>query len=46
VRDLLDRVFAGSAQKLILRALDASSASPRELEEIRKLLNDYRRGKP
>jgi BlaI family transcriptional regulator, penicillinase repressor len=45
VRDLLDRVFAGSAQKLILRALDASNVSKRELGQLRKMLDDYERGK-
>jgi hypothetical protein len=31
-------VFAGSAAKLVLQALDAGKASPEELAEIRKLL--------
>ena len=44
VTDLLDRVFAGSAAKLVLQALDAGKASPEELAEIRKLL-DAQRGR-
>jgi predicted transcriptional regulator len=44
VTDLLDKVFAGSAAKLVLQALDAGKASPEELAEIRKLL-DARRGR-
>ena len=43
VGDLLDKVFAGSAAKLVLQALDAGTASPEELAEIRKLI-DARRG--
>lgn len=39
VRDLLDRAFAGSAQKLVMHALAAKKASPEELAEIRKLLD-------
>jgi predicted transcriptional regulator len=40
VTDLLDRVFDGSAAKLVLQALAAGKASPEELEEIRKVLRD------
>ena len=43
VSDLLDRVFGGSASKLVLQALAASKATPEELAEIRRLL-DKRRG--
>ena len=45
VSDLLDRVFEGSAAKLVVQALAAGKASPAELAEIRKLL-DSRRGGP
>jgi predicted transcriptional regulator len=38
VTDLLDRVFDGSAAKLVLQALAASKASPEELDEIKKLI--------
>ena len=40
VRDLLDRAFGGSAQKLIMQALSAKKASPKELAEIRALLDE------
>ena len=40
VRDLLDRAFGGSAQKLVLQALSARRASPAELAQIRKLLDE------
>src|SRR5688572_6537931 len=39
VSDLLDRVFDGSAAKLVLQALAAGKASPDEIAEIRKLLD-------
>jgi predicted transcriptional regulator len=43
VTELLDKVFAGSAAKLVLQALDASKASPEEVAEIRKLLDARRK---
>jgi predicted transcriptional regulator len=42
VGDLLDRVFDGSAAKLVLQALEARTASPEEIEEIRTLLATHR----
>src|SRR5256885_10925388 len=42
VTDLLDKVFDGSAAKLVMQALAAKKASPEELAEIRKLLNKPR----
>lgn len=38
--DLLDRVFAGSAEKLVLRALSARKISPKELRRIREMLDE------
>jgi predicted transcriptional regulator len=38
VSDLVERVFDGSAAKLVLQALAATKATPEELDEIRKLL--------
>jgi len=35
-------VFAGSAAKLVLQALDTGKASAEELAEIRKLLDAHR----
>jgi BlaI family transcriptional regulator, penicillinase repressor len=43
VTDLLRRAFRGSATSLVLQALDASRATPDELDEIRRLI-DRRRG--
>jgi len=40
VGDLLDRAFGGSASKLVLQALAARRATPEELSEIRRLLDD------
>ena len=45
VTDLLERVFDGSAAKLVMEALAASKTSPRELAEIRKLLDKQRGGR-
>jgi predicted transcriptional regulator len=45
VADLLDRVFDGSAAKLVLQALSAGKATPAELAEIRKLLDKHRGGR-
>lgn len=39
VGDLLDRVFEGSAGRLVMSALSSRPASAGELEEIRKLLD-------
>jgi BlaI family transcriptional regulator, penicillinase repressor len=38
VSDLVDRVFDGSAAKLVLQALATTKASPEELDEIKKLI--------
>ena len=42
VADLLDRVFDGSASRLVVQALAAVKASPEELAEIRQLLKKKR----
>jgi predicted transcriptional regulator len=41
---LLDRVFAGSARKLVMQALSVKKASPSELAEIRRLLDKLEGG--
>jgi len=38
VTDLVDRVFDGSATKLVMQALATTKASPAELDEIRRLI--------
>ena len=43
IGDLLDRAFAGSAEKLVMRALSARKVSPAELAKIRKMLNQMGR---
>ena len=40
VGDLIDRGFEGSAGRLVLRALSARRATPEELSEIRRLLDE------
>jgi BlaI family transcriptional regulator, penicillinase repressor len=44
VGHLLERLFSGSAPKLVMQALAAKKATPAELAEIRKLLDDMERG--
>lgn len=41
VRNLFDKAFGGSAYKLVMQALDVSKTSKEELEQIRKLIDDY-----
>src|SRR5262249_1120649 len=38
VSDLVERVFDGSAAKLVMQALATTKASPEELDEIRRLI--------
>jgi predicted transcriptional regulator len=45
VTDLLERVFDGSAAKLVMQALATKKASRKELDEIRKLLDQQRGGR-
>jgi BlaI family penicillinase repressor len=40
VQNLLDRVFAGSAEKLVMRALSAKKVPPKELKRIREMLDE------
>jgi BlaI family penicillinase repressor len=40
VTDLLDRLFEGSASRLVLQALSSRPASAEELAEIRRLLDE------
>jgi predicted transcriptional regulator len=44
VGDLLDRVFGGSASRLVMQALSTRKASPQEIAEIRRMLDDYSAG--
>jgi predicted transcriptional regulator len=45
VRDLVDRVFDGSAAKLVMQALTAGDTSAKELEEIQQLIDTHRKGR-
>jgi BlaI family penicillinase repressor len=45
VRDLLRRAFDGSAAGLVMKALAAARATPEELDEIRKLVDQQRGGR-
>jgi predicted transcriptional regulator len=46
VTDLLNRAFDGSAAKLVLQALASTKTSPKELAEIKKLLDSKSGGAP
>lgn len=41
VGDLLQRAFAGSASELMLHALSGKKTSRHEIEEIRRMLDEY-----
>ncbi len=43
--DLLRRVFGGSARELMLHALTGKRASPGEIKELRRLLDEFERGR-
>jgi predicted transcriptional regulator len=42
--DLMARAFSGSAKALLVGALSARKATKAELAELRKLLDEYRKG--
>ena len=44
VGDLLDRLFQGSAKKLVMQALSSRKATREELAEIRRMLDEMTRG--
>lgn len=43
VGDLLERAFSGSASQLMMHALAGKQASLEEIDEIRRMLDDYER---
>lgn len=40
VRQLVDKVYDGAAMSLVLHALKSAKASPEELDEVRRLLDE------
>lgn len=44
VRDLAKRAFGGSTEKLVMQALSSKKASPEELAEIRRMLDELEGG--
>jgi BlaI family transcriptional regulator, penicillinase repressor len=44
VDDLLGRAFGGSAMKLVVQALSGAKATPDELDQIRRLLDEKQGG--
>ena len=45
VSDLLHRAFSGSASQLMMHALAGKKTPEREIEEIRRMLDQYEEGK-
>jgi len=43
--DLLERAFGGSAERLVMHALQAKRVSGEELARVRKILDEVERGK-
>jgi predicted transcriptional regulator len=44
--DMLQKVFGGSASELVMHALSGRKASHEEIEEIRRMLDEYERKVP
>ena len=42
IGNLLEKVFSGSAEKLVMRALSAKKVSSKELAKIRKMLDEIK----
>ncbi|MCA9091894.1 MAG: BlaI/MecI/CopY family transcriptional regulator [Planctomycetaceae bacterium] len=45
VKEIVQKVFGGSARKLVMQAVQSQKISPEELAEIRKLLDQLEGGK-
>jgi predicted transcriptional regulator len=45
VSSLIDRIFGGSAESLLIGALSARPASKKELSRMRRMLDEYEKGK-
>jgi len=43
--DMLQRVFEGSASQLMMHALAGRKASPEEIQQLRRVLDEYERSK-
>jgi predicted transcriptional regulator len=43
VREFMDRVFDGATEQLVLHALSARDVTPAEVDEIRRMLDEYDR---
>ncbi len=45
LREFVAKVFAGSTQQLVLQALSSKKASPEQIAEIQRMLNEIDKGK-
>jgi len=43
VRDMVARAFAGSPQELVVHLLEETQPTPQQLDDLRRLLDEYRR---
>jgi BlaI family penicillinase repressor len=43
--DMLQRVFEGSASELMMHALAGGRTSPKEIKELREMLDEYERNR-
>lgn len=43
--DLLNRAFGGSTEQLVVHVLEQTDPSTQELDELRRLIDEYRAGK-
>jgi predicted transcriptional regulator len=43
--DMLQRVFEGSASQLMMHALAGRKASPEEIDELRRMLDEFERNR-
>lgn len=43
VRDLMDRVFGGNLQQMLLRALEDETTTTADLTELQRLLDDHKK---
>ena len=40
LKDLVEKIYEGSAMSLVMQALTSEKPSPEEIEEVRQLLNE------
>jgi hypothetical protein len=46
LRDLIEKVYGGSALTLVMQALPSSRATPKELAEVRRMVDELEGRQP